>query len=286
MSGPFGQGPFGDGGIPDLAAMFESMGRMMRLGAVSGSVDWQAARETATGAMPTSTAPISGHTQAVSQAQSLADLWLDQVTTLSAPGTTVRATTARGWLDATFSSWQSFVEPVADGVATAMSSLLPSADSPTAVPAELLDALPEEMRDQVSAMLSSPDFAAMTQQVSALANSMGASMFGTQFGKALADMSIHLCSASDVGIPLTSEPLIMVSNLESMANDLSVPVSDVVLFATLRELAHQRLLSTDHPICSIFVPTIAKATKQEIVDSQSGVSSPVVSAVVTSAGSI
>lgn len=224
----------------ELAALFENIGRMLR--GKGGSVDWDAARASAVQAIDTDDAITDADNASVAAAAQLAALWLDQVTDLAHLVSQCAAMNRRMWLEATFDGWKVVVEPVADGMAAAMSLLMPEA--PRDLSPELLDGLPPEMREQMQAVMRGADFSALSQSVGAIARSMGATMFGVQFGQALADMSAEVLSASDVGIALGVAPTVMPHNVAAFATGLGISRDEAMLYVTLRELAHQRLYST------------------------------------------
>jgi LacI family transcriptional regulator len=62
-----------------------------------------------------------------------------------------------------------------------------------------------------------------------MAKSMGATLFGNQFGQALGEISAEVLSMSDVGIPLTdnAESALICHNIENLCEGLSVSVDDV-----------------------------------------------------------
>ena len=234
----------GNGGIPDaeaLAGMFDNMSRMLRNNA--GSVDWDAARAASIQGVDHDAAVTDADVDAVRQAAGLADLWLGQATSLGSSTTAMTATNRRAWIDDTFASWKAIVEPVADGIASAMSDLLPPTAAAPEIDDTLLESLPPELRDQMRSMISNTDFTAMARTIGAIAKSMGATMFGSQFGQSLAAMSEQVVSTSDVGVPIGTHPAVLVANVRSLAQGLGVDVNDAMLFVAMRELAFQRLYS-------------------------------------------
>lgn len=231
--------PFGDN--DDLAAMFENMGRMLRGGA-QGPVDWDAALAAARAGVGDHVPLAPSQRDTVEQAAAIADVWLDNATIFPGTGAGLVGASRREWLEDTFPQWREVVEPVAAGIATAMAGLLPGIGQ---LPDGLLDALPPELRDHAAAQLQSPDFLAMTQQLGALARGMGANVYGTQFGRALASMSNEVLSTSDVGIPLAAagKPMMTLANIDEMAQGLAVATSDLLVYTAVRETAHQRLFA-------------------------------------------
>lgn len=250
MSIPFGFSPGGDD-KNELADMLENMGRMLRNGGdpSGGSVNWTSAHVASEEALKSAGDPAvtTADQERLRAAADLADLWLNEVTALPSAGHTIDTVTRSAWLANSFDTWKVMVQPVADGVASAMTGMLPSGNEAGAVtfPEELLASLPPEVAANLRETLASPDFAAITGPLMAMAKSMGATMFGTQFGQALGQMTTEVLSNSDVGIPLAAagKPGLVVTNVDSFIKGLSIDESDARLYVTLRELAHQRLFS-------------------------------------------
>lgn len=227
--------PFGDGN-EQLAALFENIGRMLR--GSGGSVDWTAARESAVAAVETVAAITDADSAEVRAAADLADLWLDQATDLatSAP---CSALNRRQWLDVTFDHWRTVVEPVADGMAGAMSHLI--TDAPRELSGEMFKGLPQEIREQMQAAMHGTDLNALSQSLGAIARTMGATMFGIQFGQALAEMSDEVLSSSDVGVVLPIDAVVLPHNVRSFAKGLGIDAAEALLYIVIRELAFRRL---------------------------------------------
>ena len=248
MSIPFGFSP-NPGDNNDMAAMFENLGRMMRGAGSDSSVNWESARSASTDALKKlgDPSPSTDEVTAIQAAADLADLWLNDATVFPGTSTPCSAMSRSAWLTSTFDAWKSIVEPVANGVAVAMTGMLPDEmpSGPMEIPDELLAGLPPEMADQMRAVLGSKDFATMANQMMSMAKSMGATMFGMQFGEALGDMAGVVLSTSDIGIPLMSEtkPALVAANVSEFAEGLSIDINDVRLYVALRELAHLRLFT-------------------------------------------
>ncbi len=85
----------------------------------------------------------------------LADLWLDDATSLPSGANSALAWSRAEWVEATLPAWRELVDPVAERVGNAMG-----------------DVLPEEMQ-------------AMAGLLIGMMRSMGGAMFGTQIGQAV-----------------------------------------------------------------------------------------------------
>ena len=159
----------------------------------------------------------------------IAQLWLNEATTFPATsnGTHLAALSRLDWIDETLPGWQSTMEPLATGLASAISGLL----------------------DQAAAQQTSED------QAQALAGSMGAiagllrtfigSLIATQLGQAIGGISATATGAHDVGLPLLdpARPVLIPENIEKWSADLEIPISEVYIFHALREAAIARLFA-------------------------------------------
>lgn len=193
------------------------MNRMQQLftpheGSVNFEVAKDIARNTAAAAGPDPT-PNSAQIGAVNDAVQLAELWLDSATSIPTGALTATAWSKADWIEATASTWQQLVEPIAAHVVEAMS-----------------DAVPEEAK-----AVAGPLLGMLTQA--------GGAMFGQQIGQALGGLSGEVLSSTDIGIPLGTERVaaIMPAGIEAFGEGLEHPASDVLLYVVLRECAHHRL---------------------------------------------
>ncbi|MFF6997192.1 zinc-dependent metalloprotease [Streptomyces sp. NPDC008313] len=232
--GPFGFGPPGAGGAGDnpLAAMFGSMNpndlgaAFQQLGQMlsyeGGPVNWdmakqiarqQVAQGTSDGTKDASVGPAER--SAVGEAVRLADLWLDDATSLPSGAHSAVAWSRAEWVEATLPVWKELVDPVAERVGAAMG-----------------DVLPEEMQ-------------AMAGPLIGMMRSMGGAMFGSQIGQAVGVLAGEVVGSSDIGLPLgpAGKAALLPLNVEAFGKDLGIPQEEVRLYLALREAAHQRLFA-------------------------------------------
>jgi putative hydrolase len=250
MPNPFGFVP-GDDAQGDMGEFFENLGRMMRSGGTqnSGPVDWDAVKNSSSAILEdagdSSVAPEFIE-QAIA-ATDLADIWLNEATSLPSGGEKCAVITRGQWIQETLIAWQSLVDPVAQGLSQAMSSIIPQDIEAGSIdiPDQLLEQLPPEVAQQMKDLIGSGDFSKMLAPLMAMTKSMGATLFGNQFGHGLGAMATEVLSATDVGIPLTSSrrPTFLATNVTNFSDGLSLEVSDTLIYLALRELAHQRLFA-------------------------------------------
>lgn len=229
---PFGFGSPGAGGDNPLAAMFGSLNptdlgaAFQQLGQMlsyeGGPVNWdmakQIARQTVSQGTPDGTKDASvgpAERSSVQEAVRLADLWLDDVTSLPSGAGVAVAWSRAEWVEATLPVWKDLVDPVAERVGAAMG-----------------DVLPEEMQ-------------AMAGPLIGMMRSMGGAMFGTQIGQAVGVLAGEVVGSTDIGLPLgpAGKAALLPVNMDAFGRDLGIAKDEVRLYLALREAAHQRLFA-------------------------------------------
>ncbi|MGN6220062.1 MAG: zinc-dependent metalloprotease [Microbacterium sp.] len=159
----------------------------------------------------------AGQRTDLDQAFALATLWLSEATGISelaAPPTTI---TRGAWVEATLPVWQDLAEPVATSIADALTTALSEQS-------------PEDMQELV-------------QGAGRLMRTIGGSLFATQLGQVIGNLSKEVVSGGDVGIPLMpdGQAVILPQNFADFGRDLEVPEDQLALYIATRELAHARL---------------------------------------------
>jgi putative hydrolase len=179
----------------------------------------------------------------VDNAFEIADLWLNEATVFSAStsSSSPRAISRLDWTDLTLDGWNQTMEPLAVGLAGAISGLL---DEATAGSEE-----------------SNPSMAAMT----GILRTFIGSMIATQLGQSIGSISASACGAHDVGLPLLdpARPVLIPENIENWSNELEIPKSEVYIFHALREAAVARLFAHN--------PWIVSYIRSAIVDYGRGI---------------
>jgi putative hydrolase len=221
-----GGDPFGMGGsefdmsqlgqiFSRLGEMFSGAGNVMTGGKQSGPVNYDLARQLASSAIGF-VAPVPEKTSAaIADAVHLAETWLDGATALPAGTTKAVAWTPNDWIDNTLETWKRLCDPVAEQISTVWASTLP-----------------EEAKT-----MAGPLLAMMTQ--------MGGMAFGSQLGQALGKLSREVLTSTDIGLPLGPKGVaaLMPEAVESLAEGLEQPRSEILTFLAAREAAHHRLFS-------------------------------------------
>ena len=184
-------------------------------GSQSGPVNYDLARQLASSSIGF-VKPVPEQTSAaIADAVRLADTWLDGVTPLPAGTTSSVAWTPSDWVDNTLATWKRLCDPVAEQISTVWAS-----------------ALPEEAK-------------AMAGPLLAMMSQMGGMAFGSQLGQALGTLSRGVLTSTDIGLPLGPKGVaaLMPEAIESLAEGLEQPRSEIMMFLAAREAAHHRLFS-------------------------------------------
>lgn len=209
-------GPGGAGGLGDflnqLGQMMSGMGQQMNAGdgaAVDHAVTERIARQRIGDVAPVR----DSEREALSDALRLAELWLDEATSLPAGANRAEGWNSLQWLEHTLPTWKRIVDPVAEQMAEAS-----------------LAGMPEQAREMMGPMMG-------------MMNRMNAMNFGVQLGNALGDLAKDALTGSDLGLPLhtTGAAALLPAHLTAMAEDLEIPARELFVYAAAREAAHQRL---------------------------------------------
>ena len=168
----------------------------------------------------------------VKNALEIAELWLNEATVFPAisSGTTPTALSRLDWVDTTLPGWQATMEPLATGLASAISGLLDQAMA--AQGAEAPEGEGEALANSMGA-------------IAGLLRSFIGSLIATQLGQAIGSISATATGAHDVALPLLdpARPILIPENIEKWSTDLEIPKSEVYLFHALREAAIARLFA-------------------------------------------
>ena len=150
-------------------------------------------------------------------ALNVAALWLSEATTIAELATEPTVMTREQWVEATLPVWAEVAEPVATSIADALTDTL-------------TQQMPEDMQG-------------MVQGAGRLMRSVGGSLFATQLGQVVGQLSLEVVSGGDVGIPLlpTGTAAVLPQNLADFGSGLEISADQIALYVATRELAHARL---------------------------------------------
>ncbi len=177
--------------------------------------------------------PIGSQDVADTQvALDIANTWLDDATNFPALSrSNLPAWSRRDWLDSTVTNWAALIEPLADGMATALTNVLKQ--TPLGEAAEAAEG-----------EVSGAELAAVAPIMRAFMGSLIASQLGTSIGQ----LAVSITGSNDVAIPLISEPKknearLIPANVTQWAQGLDIPLDEVRIFLAVREAAASRLFS-------------------------------------------
>jgi putative hydrolase len=176
--------------------------------------------------------------RAVSDAVSVATLWLDEQTTLASPAWRATGLSRAEWVEATMPQWFTLIEPVSDGVTAATSDALRKQMGELGTdafdPADLPPGLPEGF-----------DPRAMVEQWAPMLGNLSRQMFSAQLGQAVGTLATEVLGGTEVGLPLTEPGLVALlpGNVAVLAESLGIDLPQVRLYLAVREAARVRLFS-------------------------------------------
>ena len=157
--------------------------------------------------------PETARSQAVAESVRLAELWLDEATSLPAGATGSVAFGPVQWLEETLPTWKRVITPLADKLGDAA-----------------LTGMPEELQGQLGPMEG------ILKQI----NSMN---FGTQLGATLGEMAKGVVHSTQWGVPLAkgSTAAVATAHVDDMASKLGCEKQEALIYLAAREAAHHRL---------------------------------------------
>ncbi len=196
--------------------------------AASSGVNWELTRDTArktVASLGPDPSPNAAQQRALTEAVSLAEVWLDSATSLPRVSAGVAAWSRAEWVEKTLPVWKRLVEPVASSIADAMEGALASGGE-----------------DDAAAMAG---MAGLEQMLRPMLRSSGATMFGFQLGQGLGKLATEVVGATDIGLPLNQpgHVALLPTNITAFGEGLDQSDTDVTLYLALRECARQRLFA-------------------------------------------
>ena len=163
---------------------------------------------------------VDAERRQVEEALRLADLWLDEGTTLPAGVRTPQAWSRSEWIEKTLPVWAKVCDPIATRMVDSMGGALGGGE----IPAEVQ---------------------AMAGPLIGMVKQMAGAMVGGQAGQALGALAREVTSSSDVGLPLAPDGVgaLLPAGVGAFGEGLEVSGEEVRLYLALREAAHQRLFA-------------------------------------------
>lgn len=151
----------------------------------------------------------------------IANTWLDDATNFPAISrSNLPAWSRRDWLDSSVANWAKMIEPLADGMANALTNVLKQ------------NPLEPDMEQGLAA-------------VAPIMRAFMGSLIANQLGTSVGQLAVSITGANDVAIPLfgSSEARLLPENVTKWAQGLDIPIDEVRIFLAVREAAASRLFS-------------------------------------------
>jgi putative hydrolase len=164
---------------------------------------------------------VDAERRQVEEALRLADLWLDEGTTLPAGIQKPQAWSRSEWIEQTLPVWSKVCDPIATRMVESMGGAL---GGPGDIPAEMQ---------------------AMAGPLIGMVKQMAGAMVGGQAGQALGALAREVVGSADVGLPLAPDGVgaLLPAGVDAFGEGLEVSDDEVRLYLALREAAHQRLFA-------------------------------------------
>lgn len=224
-------GIMGEDGQLDLNKIMQRMQQMppgAMFGMTNADQDPDAAwRTTITAAkqLTTETAPdpalLPEERKAVDDAERLAQSWLDEFTEFSSTRVPARSITRTEWLDGTSEGWRGIVEPIMEGLTSALERSSSDSDQ-EGVPPEL-----SQLQEMMLPMM----------------RTSASMMYRDRLKRELSSVASDTLTGTEIGFNLFDSQAVVIipNNVAQFTRDLDADSTDMMLVLLVREAARQRL---------------------------------------------
>jgi putative hydrolase len=211
-------------GLPSDPVALKALMEQLKKALVEGEaqtvagVNWKLAEQQALAAARSGGFAVSeAQRNALKKAGNIADLWLDQATSLSAVVQEPKLLTRELWVLDALPLFQSLAGPIAERVAEALSE-------------SLEQNLPNELDD-------------LAKGARGIMRSAGGTLFAMQLGQILGKLSQEVLTGGDIGLPFYSESraAVVAQNIDGFVSDNSLEEDQALIYISIRELSHARL---------------------------------------------
>ena len=210
-------------GLPNdptqLAALLSQLRAALNQSNPDGSaVNWKLASDQARQLAAANSVAISDYVRKqLADALAISNLWLNQATQISELTQEPKLLSRELWVQDAMPLFQALSSPVAERMSEALS-----------------ESLQQNAPEELSGMLGN---------ATSMMRSMGGALFAMQLGQSLGKLSTEVLSGGDIGLPIFAEQraAFLTQNLESYINELDVETDQVLIYLSVRELAHARL---------------------------------------------
>ncbi len=191
-------------------------------------INWGLALEQAKGIAGRGTVvSLPAERSQLEQSLHVASLWLDEVTSITQLTAEPKLMSRQEWVAATMPVWTLLAEPVATSIANSLTEVLSQH-------------APEDTEIE--------NYSEMVAGASRLMRNVGGTLFAMQLGQVVGQLASEVVSGGDIGIPLLdgadtagAQVAIVPQNVMGFAAGLDIPIDQVQLYLSVRELAHARL---------------------------------------------
>lgn len=186
--------------------------------------------------------PSAAQQRDIAQAVQVANLWIDPVTTLDSPHGQGVAWSRAEWIEATMPTWHRLVEPVAQGVTTAMT--------------DAMDAQFERLKQEGLGDASASDIPGLEAlgglnlgdligQLQPALRQLAAGVFSAQLGNGIGALAADVLSGTEVGLPLlgTEDVALLPTNIAAFTEGLTTDAGEALLYLAVREATRTRLFA-------------------------------------------
>jgi putative hydrolase len=210
-------------GLPSDPAQMAALMAQLRaalgqMAASDGSVNWKLATDQARQLAASESEVLSLETQSeIVKALSIATLWLNGATQISELTAEPKFLTRELWVQDAMPLFQALATPVAERMSAALSD-------------SLREAAPEEI-------------VGMIGNATSMMKSLGGALFAMQLGQSLGKLSSEVLTGGDIGLPIFSDQraAFVTQNIKNYITALDVETDQVLIYLSVRELAHARL---------------------------------------------
>ena len=210
-------------GLPSDPAQMAALMAQLRaalgqMAASDGSVNWKLATDQARQLAASESEAPSVETQSeIVKALSIATLWLNGATQIAELTAEPKFLTRELWVQDAMPLFQALATPVAERMSAALSE-------------SLRESAPEEI-------------VGMIGNATSMMKSLGGALFAMQLGQSLGKLSSEVLTGGDIGLPIFSDQraAFVTQNIKNYITALDVETDQVLIYLSVRELAHARL---------------------------------------------
>ena len=189
------------------------------------------------------------------EALSIANIWLDQATVFPQVASDHPAISPLDWLNNSIDGWHSTFEPLASGLADAITRLIEEASA-----AMKEDGIQQGLPNGI------PQLGAMGQ----ILRTFIGSMLATQMGQTIGALASASKGAHDAALPISAinsaKPSLLPQTLRKFGEELQIPDTEIAIYFALREVATVRLFESNPWLVSYMKAAIAEYGKGIHID--------------------